>query len=267
MKNFEKKIRIMLFSKDGEQLSDRLLSQDVELRQGPKDLHEGPLRVEVSLFSQEDVNLFKDYVDKLKGKLPIESQKKRGRKRKNTVTASYRDEVIKQLSGTKDPGEFYKFLEEEGFTFTNYQLLQDLGLPVKLPEEYQDSEIYRIAIRLVRKAKNPLNNKYDPTLLLVIPRKGDPIIRGFNMTEEVLKVELDSLKISKIKIPKTGLTKFPHYMTAEERNKFRVERDKLIKDPESKPSRFYKRWVHPVADQNKGKGLKLPYLDEIERPY
>ncbi|MDY0200605.1 MAG: hypothetical protein RBR40_06420 [Tenuifilaceae bacterium] len=266
MKDFEKKIRIQLFDEEMNQLSDRLLGQDLELRMGPKNTHKGPLKVEACLFTVDDLVLFRDYLDRISGELPLTQAKKRGRKKTKMVeTEGFGEVLAKELSNITTGSDFYKFLEDNDFVFSNYQLLVDLGLPVKLPEEFQDPEDYRILIRRIKKAKNPLNSKYDPTLILALERTNSTVVLGFNMSEEVLRLELDSLKVSKIKVSRSNLTKFPGFMTLEERNRFRIDRDNLIKNPDAKPTRFYSRWVHPIADINSG--IEFPRIDEIEKPY
>lgn len=265
MKDFEKKVRIQLYDEEMNHLSDRLLGQDQELSLGPKETHSGPLKVEVCLFNKDDVDNFVEYLQRIQGDLPLRVVGTRGRKKSSKMSKSGNHDLVEELKAMTTGTEFYDFTTANDFIFTNYQLLQDLELPVKIPEEFQDSDEFRLLIRLTKKAKNPLNNKYDPTLLLVVPRKGSSIVRGFDMTEEILQIELDSLKVSRIKVSRSNLTKFPPYMPLSERNKFRIDRDKLIADPEAKPSRFYERWVHPINDINKG--ITFPRIDDIPKPY
>ena len=50
MPNINKKIRIQYFDENFNLLDDKLLLQDITLSQGPKDIHKGPLKIEVCLF-------------------------------------------------------------------------------------------------------------------------------------------------------------------------------------------------------------------------
>lgn len=271
-KDYEKKIRVQLFDPDFNQLSDKLVAQDLELKIGPKEPHNGPLKVEVCLFEETDINLFIEYLQRLHGTLPMNVPGKRGRKRikADPESEEFSSEFVDMLLDTpsRDADEFGELVEKEGFIFTSYQLLKDLELPVNLPEDYIEPDDYRLLIRLIRKAKNPLNNKYDPTLILAVSKmKDDPRVVVIHFNKEVGELELENFKASKIKVPTSNMTKFPTFMTQEERNKFRVERDKLIKEPEKEATKFYKRWVHMVAEENTGKGIEFPRIDTIPKPY
>jgi hypothetical protein len=265
MKNLEKKIRIQTFDKDFSQLEDRLIGQDLELKSGPKVTHEGPLKVEVCLFEQEDISLFKDYLDRLIGNLPLEAKKPRGRKLKAS-SPTFNEDLIESIKEVESVSDFNTLLEKSGFVATSIQLLKDLEIPVSLPEDL-DMGKYRLLIRMIKKAKNLLNNKYDPTLLILVPRKrGDDVVVIYH-GEVVLNQSIDKVSSSKIRVAKSLMTSFPHFMTQDERNKFRIEKSKLEADEKVKPSRFYARWVHYVADENEGKGITFPRIEEIERPY
>jgi hypothetical protein len=269
-KDFEKKIRIQLFDGEFNQLHDKLIAQDLELKIGPKESHKGPLKIEACLFEPEDVKSFIEYLLRLQGHIPLVTRGKRGRKktRPDSDSTNFADTLIDSIVDITDADELFDILQKEGFIFSSYQLLKDLGLPVNLPEEYTDPDDYRILIRLTRKAKNPLNDQYDPTLLLAVSRiKDESKVLIFQFNKLVETMEMDNLKSSKIKVPNSNLTKFPHFMTQEERNKFRVEKEKLIKESERDPSKFYKRWVHMVADENKGKGIEFPRIDTIPKPF
>jgi hypothetical protein len=265
MKNLEKKIRIQTFDPEFSQIEDRLIGQDLELRSGPKIVHEGPLKVEVCLFQQEDVQLFKDYLDRLMGNLPLEAKKTRGRKIK-MGSPTFNEDFIESFKEVSSVDEFNTLLEKTGFVATSTQLLRDLEIPISIPEDI-DMPKYRLLIRMLKKAKNPLNNKYDPTLIILVPRKkGEDVLLIYHGEIEVTQ-SIDKVSSSKVRVAKSLMTSFPPFMTQDERNKFRVEKEKLDKNPEAKPSRFYARWVHYVADENEGKGITFPRLEEIERPY
>jgi hypothetical protein len=277
MKNLEKKIRIQLYTPDFDQISDRLVVQSTEFSKGPEKAHKGPFRIELNLFEESDITEAITYLKQLTGLVPTVSPKKRVPKSKlNPQTESYSQDLLEELSEIRDPAKFNDLLTNQGFIFTTAQFLKDMGLPINLPKKFTDSNNYRILIRVIKKAKSLLNNKYDPTLIVVIPRKpegddltkeGHVVVKLFSLADQVGEVILPQVKTSKLKVPKGMLTKFPMYMTQEERNKFRLERDKLVKNPELAPSKFYKRWVHAVADESKGRGVTFPHMDSIEKPY
>ena len=68
---FKPKLRITLLTEDGVPTSDRLVDAYTELNTGPKLQHHGPVRIEVTLANTNDVNLFKTYMDRLSGTLPL----------------------------------------------------------------------------------------------------------------------------------------------------------------------------------------------------
>lgn len=268
MKTFEKKLRIQLYDSEMNQLSDRLVEQDLEFRKGPSNVHDGPVKVEVFLLTPEDVEAFKVYLDKLSGSLPKDFLP--SRKNKKFPKVSQDDELdsalITELGNLTDPEEFNETITSLGFVFVTYELIKDLNLPITLSDELTEADDFRLLIRLLRTAKNPLNNKYDPNTVIAVSRiKNEPGVKIFHFNKLVLELPLD-LKPSKITVPTSNLTKFPSYMTQEERNKFRVEKEKLIKDPDLLPSKFYKRWVHMIAEINPS-GIEFPRLSEIPKPY
>jgi len=258
-----------LFDKEFNQISDRLLGQGLELKAGPKEPHEGPLKVEVCLFSQNDVDEFKEYLDRLQGVLPMVEKGKRGRKKIAPASATFADDLMNMMDEHKDVDLVMKELVALEFVFTTLQLLEDLDINIALPEDTIDlvKKEFRVMIRMTKKAKNPMNNKYDPTLLILI-KKDNPCyvsVYTFGEQQEVYQYEEGGEK--EFKVPKSNLTKFPQFMIQEERNKFRMERDKLAANPEAKITRLYARYVHLVADENEGKGIVFPRIKEIERPY
>lgn len=70
---YKPKLRITTLSENGTPLSDRLVDAYTEMNSGPKVQHKGPIRVEVTLTNQQDVDNFKSYLERLVGILPIKS--------------------------------------------------------------------------------------------------------------------------------------------------------------------------------------------------
>ena len=53
---FKPKLRITTLSENGTPLSDRLVDAYTEMNSGPKVQHKGPIRVEVTLTNQSEIN-------------------------------------------------------------------------------------------------------------------------------------------------------------------------------------------------------------------
>ena len=256
-----KKIRIQLLSKEGIVTSDRLVDQEIEFYQGPKDKHKDPLKVEVTLTNTEDVSKFITYIQKLAMDLPIEVKSQRGRtatkdKVENAFDNSREVLLEELLSSSKNQDEFIKKLREHDFIFMESDRLKQL-----IPEAYSIKDIhlakYQWMVRVSKKAKDPRNDKFDLPLLI-----GISIMEKESRTDKmVIYLNGTFTKSEKLEVPKnamtfrqTNLIKYPHYMTYEEREKWGIEHRMLLQNPERKPSKFYVRWA---KDVQVGDELKL----------
>lgn len=245
----EKKLRIQLFTNEGGMVSDRLVTQDPELYKGPQDTHNGPIRIEFTLLSEEDIQPVKDYLDKLTGKIPLETKTKKVKAKKVEFDinqqANFLDE-IKKSDGNQD--DLINFLRSNGFVFVTTDLLVMMDLGIDLKKIHKDK--YQWMIRLIKRSKNPKNDKYDPTLVLGISLLDD--------RTDKIPIYLDKVFKEKISVPvpekpretfkKSGMIKFPHYMELDEREKFRIELRNLVNNQEREPSKFFKRWVKWVEN-------------------
>lgn len=258
-------MRIQAFDEEFNMLEDRLLVQLPELLAGPKETHKGPLKIEVCLFNHHDVDRFVEYLHRLQGNLPLREKGERKIKKQKQEKSSPNEVFIDNLKMVTEASEFNTLLKDYGFVYSTRQLVEDLNLPVAYPKDV-DLEDYRLLIRLVKKSKNPLNHKYDCSLIILVEKHGDGIIAVL-LGESVVIKSVENLNKQSVKVPKSMDTVFPHFMTLEERNKFRVEKAKLVENPDKAPSNFYRRWVHYVAGENQGRGIMFPKIDQIERPY
>lgn len=239
----EKKVRIQTFTKEGIPLSDRLVSQESEFYIGPKEKHAGPIRVEFTFLDKEDLDSAIEYLKVLLGDLPLKAKgsTKKAKPRK-VEDIDNREEFLKEsLNVQGDQDALINHLRENGFVFVMTDFIEMLDLKVNFKERHKDK--YQWMIRMLRRAKNPKNDKYDPML-----------IYGISMLErsETIVVYLNGEYNSKFKMElpekpretykKSGMIKFPHFMVAEEREKFRVELRALLDNPNKKPSKFFTRW-------------------------
>jgi len=263
MPDIEKKLRIQLFDKDMNMLSDRLVTQYTEFSKGPQEPHKGPLKIEACLFTKEDVDLFKGYLDAVRGDIPMDSYKsKRGRKKSVKSVEGFRDHMVREIEEYTSIDQLVKELRDNGFVFSSLALLKDMGYPIQVGILHQKK--YKFMVRLMRKAKNPLNDKYDPSLLIGF---SDNKVLGYSGEDIVLEKEFEDTKGRvMIKIPAKAKVKFPDYLHQDERNKFRAEMQLLKDNPDKNPSKFYQRWVWEVK-KSSPEGIEFPRIDSIISPY
>lgn len=265
--NFKPKIRIQLLDNESRVIDDRMVDQYMELTNGPKKTHDGPLRVELTLMNQQDIDLFKEYLDKLKGKLPIKEIQTRGRPSTQSLSIeSPREDILVQVEKIEDQDEVIKYLRDLGFVFlltedfkTYFPEFEfenrDIGKPNN-SGQYLDSLSWMV--RCIKRAKDPKSDKYDKMIIF-----GFSLIRGrekkvvpylYGERKKPLRIPIKqntAISFSKV----TELTKFPVYMVEAERLKFSTEMRQLIASPDKKPSKFFLRWYKDVifSEENQKK--------------
>jgi hypothetical protein len=257
-----KKLRIQLFNENGTPISDRLVEQNTEFYQGPKEKHQGPIRIEFSLENQEDVSKSILYLQKLATDMPLEVKKTENRGRKpgdKTFQMDNSREVLlaEAYSTSKNQDEFIKTLRGHDFIFMDSDRLRQL-----IPEAYEIKDRhfdkYQWLVRVAKKAKDPRNDKMDLALLIGIvimdqDNRDPKMVIYLNGTlKETLKLEIPKNAIT---FKQTNLIKYPHYMLYEEREKWGVEHRLLLSNPDKQPSKFYLRWSKDITV---GDELKLP---------
>ncbi len=262
MLEIESKMRIQLYDKDFNQLSDRLVTQGPEFAKGPKEVHEGPMRIEFSLFEREDVKQCQDYLARLEGSLPLEiAKKKRGRKKLSPDDPSFREEVIATIQEYTDATELMQSLRDEGFLFITLDYLEDLGHPIAVPTKLRRR--YKWLVKRTREAKNPLNHRYDLSVLIGFKDNKIVIVSG----EEIIgKHELADSLATQIKVPIKFKVKFPTYMQHTERAQFRVQLDQLKGDVGLKIPKLYLRWLSEVM-RTSPKEIEFPRANSISDLY
>lgn len=264
---FKPKMRVTLMNSLGVPLSDRLVDAYSELLQGPKINHQGPIRLEVTLTNKEDINGFKEYIDRLTGSLPLKSPSAgRGRPSGNSsekAISEPREEILGDIKKMESEGKSQKdvisYLRGLGFIFIlTEDFLQyfpdfefnkkDIGEP-NGNKQYPESLSWMV--RQIKKAKDIKADKYDPSLIF-----GFSIIKGSSkkVVPYLYKERQEPLKLlppeKALSFSKVGFTKYPVYMTEEERFKFSTEIRQLLNQPEKKPSKFFLRWYKDVVFPN-----------------
>ena len=107
-KTYKPKLRITTLEDNGSYIQDRLVDAYTEMNSGPKVQHKGPIRIEVTLTNKQDVENFKNYLDKLVGNLPIKEPSV-GRGRPSTgskqLTESPREDILADVEKMVEEGK------------------------------------------------------------------------------------------------------------------------------------------------------------------
>lgn len=260
---YKPKLRITTLSENGTPLSDRLVDAYTEMNSGPKVQHKGPIRVEVTLTNQQDVDNFKSYLERLVGILPIKNPTAgRGRpagSSNNKELESPREDILadveKMVEEGKTQQEIIKYLRKLGFVFilTEDFLFhfpgfefdaKDVGEPTG-NKQYPNS--FSWMARCIKRAKDPKADKFDPMVIF-----GFSILNGPSkkiipyLYKERRKPMRTKVGKNTISFSQAEFTKLPKYMLEEERIKFSTEQRQLLFNPEKKPSKFFMRWYRDV---------------------
>lgn len=249
-------IRIQLFNEEG-LFSDRLVSQLPEFYAGPKEVHKGPIRIEFTLVSKDDATAAIDYLRALIGDLPLKvkgTTSTVGRKPNTTsnddVFDNNKEQIIKDLLELHKDNQdtLITELRKSGFIFVHSSFLKFV-----IPDTYKLKEMhtekYEWLVRRTKEAKDPRNDKYDPQILIgisIMSERNDRVVL-YTYGEYVSRYKIPVPAKKAIKLSKTNLIKFPHYMNEEERLKYGVEHRALFNTPDKKPSKFYMRWFKDVV--------------------
>ncbi len=188
------------------------------------------MKIEVCLFEQEDVTNFITYLGKLQGTLPIETKLKVVKAKPGDDTSGIHDTITEGVTKAMQISQdsLLLYLRGEGFVCVT---AEDL----KAASDYEVEDEWQWMVRLLKEAKNPLNNKYDTTLLygfkLMGPKEDTVICKEFG------KARIENIpwksKDKPYNFKKLNLTKFHPAMVEEERLKFSQELAKyrkIIKD-------------------------------------
>ena len=263
-KVFKPKLRITTLDKNGAYISDRLVDATAELYTGPKIQHKGPLRLEVTLTSNQDVESFKKYLDQLVGNLPIKAPSV-GRGRPSTASSSKefqtpREDILNKVEemvkAGKNQPEVIQYLRDLGFVFILTEDLlyyfpdfpfksRDIGEPTEEGNQYLNSLSW--CIRCIRRGKDPKTDKFDPMILFGFSILGGPSKKVVPYLYKERKAPLRITPAKKaLSFSDVEFTKFPKYMLEEERLKFSTEQRQLILNKDKKPSKFFLRWYKDV---------------------
>lgn len=257
---YKPKLRITTLSENGTPLSDRLVDAYTEMNSGPKVQHNGPIRVEVTLTNKQDIDNFKEYLDRLSGTLPAKAPNVgRGRPAGSTTKEleSPREDILadveKMIEEGKSQQDIIKYLRGLGFVFilTEDFLFHFPGFEFNKKDvgEATDNKQYPNSFswmaRCIKRAKDPKADKFDPMIIFGFSILNGPSKKIIPYLYKERKKPLRA-KVGKnvISFSQAEFTKLPKYMLESERIKFSTEQRQLLLSPEKKPSKFFLRWVN-----------------------
>lgn len=268
------KIRITLLDNNLAPLSDRLVDQGIEFMQGPKDKHEGPVKIEFILETKNDAIALKKYIDQLSEGKPEKEVSSRGRPTNTKELSSPREDILLEVENMAKEGktqeDIIKHLRSLGFLFL---LTEDLlryfpDFPFQIRDigqekhgQYPDS--YHWLLRCTKFAKDPRADKFDPMLLFGFKFGKSKRIIPYLFRNRSNKIKADQDSNNPVAFNQIQeLTKFPHYQTEEERLKWQTEMRQLISNHDKKPSKFFLRWASEVI-LSKDNAKNLSHLGNI----
>lgn len=259
---FKPKMRITLLEDNGAVISDRLVDFQSEVYAGPKIQHNGPIRLEVTLANTASINQIKGYIDQLSGQLPIKEITGRGRPSTATaptLTESPREDILLAVENMVKDGatqaKVIKYLRSLGFVFilTEDFLLhfpdfdfdkKDIGEPTT-NHQYLNSRSWMV--RCIKRAKDPKADKFDPMIIFgfnILSKPSSKVV-PYLYRERKTPIKVSGGK-KVLSFSSVEFTRFPKYVTEEERVKFSFEQRQLLNDPKKKPSKFFLRWYRDV---------------------
>ena len=247
-----KKMRVTLLDESLITISDRLVGQNLELDNGPTEKHKGPLKLEVVLQDKDDVDKVKAYIDRLVGDLPLPVKKIYGKKDQDEPDLAPVEDYLKEVTEQcKTQTELIKKLRGDKFVFLDSTYMADFGIPINLDPKH--AEKYQFMVRQLKEAKNPKADKWDPQLAFGIKLIGKKVskVQVYLYSDFKETLEMPIGKEELLKPRKQKFTKFPPYMTEEERLKYQIETRTLANNKDKSPSKFYKRWTPDVERHNK----------------
>lgn len=282
------KIRVTLFNPstwkiaDGKDTSlyglvvkeDRLVEAETLFRAGATETHSGPIRIDYLMENEDDVAGLIVYLQQLMGQLPTSPKQERKTKTKDNMPLekdAVETLVEEAFEKCKTQNELIEYLRGLNFVFFTHENLKDIteknGWSFKLKTSLNTYRVddkgkkhptkgikrfhtdYQWMARLLKQAKNPINDKIDPQIFFGIKVIGDLIdkvqVYISGSYDKTKRLEWDETKVNFKKPEK--FYKFPEPMTYKERSNWRAEDRKVHNDPNYVPSKFYERWKEYIT--------------------
>lgn len=259
------KLRIKLLDDGLVTLSDRLVDQYSELLQGPSEKHSGPFTIEMTIDSADTFEKAKAYLERLVGNLPLSNKiptKLKSSTSSNSVNP-YK-QLIEDVKSKTYIEEIMEYLESINFRWINFQYIEELESIKKFPFELNPDlrktyAKYQWATRMLRQAKDPMNDRFDFTLMFGIRFMGNEPsnkihilykgqARGTLLVREWKKGKAINMKARKI------LTTFPAFMSIQDRIDWRKLHRKveLGRGLGPREKAYYERCLPHIKNLKKG---------------
>jgi hypothetical protein len=211
--------------------------------------------LEVNIAEPTDIDKVIEYMDKLRGKLPITSTKT-PKPTKDKVNPY--QEIFQAIKAKEYIEDIIEYLTEINFRFISQQFMEErsAGDPQVWPKDFN----YQWMVRVLRYAKDPANDKFDFTLLVGIKfmgKQSDKIYIMFNGEKKAVLLRKWRKDNSAINMKKKKVAmKFPDFMTIEERKHWRHIRRKveLKRNIGTKDQKFYDRYITDIKNINDANG-------------
>lgn len=252
------KIRITLYDKKTKEVeADRLVESKTEFSMGPKEKHDGPIEISIRLNNRQQTEGLVAYLSKLALDMPLEEKTTTTGTRKYNKTTNLAEDqkmdLLHIVKKQKNIESIISTLRETNFAFVHYEHLKDIceknGWEFNLKTDKHES--YQFMVRMLSIAKDPKNDKIDPSLIFAIKIVGNRfnkvhVYAGGSFQETIKDIHWAESKEIGFKV-KEKFFKFPPTMTYEERSRWRLEDRKLAdakaKGKEMEPSSFHSRWT------------------------
>lgn len=121
-------------------------------------------------------------------------------------------------------------------------------------------------VRLIKESKNPMLDKFDPTLIVGIKiyKKRSDEVKFYKFGELTNNLDIPVPGKAKESFTTQKLHIFPEFMSEKEKERFRREYRDMERDPEKEPTPFYLRWHKWVQTSQPLKQLENYANDEDE---
>jgi len=172
------------------------------------------------------------------------------------------------ITECKDQDELISNLRNQGFVFVTRDLLHNMERFEKVNWEEEDwrTDKYQYMVRLIKESKNPMLDKFDPTLIVGIKiyKKRSDEVKFYKFGELTNNLDIPVPGKAKESFTTQKLHIFPEFMSEKEKERFRREYRDMERDPEKEPTPFYLRWHKWVQTSQQLKQLENYANDEDE---
>lgn len=254
------KIRLIL-NPNQENEVDRLVEMATEFRNGPKDKHDGSIRIDGTFKTREELEGLVTYLQALALDMPLPEKGARKTSKSTIMPTDQIEELIKTISqGTKrfkGQEDVLEYLRSLNFILVTADHWVDICKANDWPWKFKKTKDKRalhtnwvFMVRIIKIAKDPANDKYDPQIAFGFKLIGDRIdkIQVYRDGKWLQSVDKEWNEKGEVNFKvKEKFYKFPAAMNYDERAKWRTEDRKALTNPDYVPSKFYYRWKEHVT--------------------